>query len=141
MGDVGSVLLGFVFAGLVVTLARNYLEMVCFAAMLFPFYADELTTMVVRLRSGEKLTRSHRRHLYQLLVNEFGIVHWKISLTYAVAQLAIGAGVLIVYPYGVRAVLMFLAMCFIGFTLLTIPVRRIAGKQDTSVLHNRQSGT
>ena len=141
MGDVGSVLLGFVFAGLVVTLARNYLEMVCFAAMLFPFYADELTTMVVRLRSGENLTRSHRRHLYQLLVNELGIVHWKISATYAVAQLAIGAGVLIVYPYGVRAVLMFLAMCFIGFTLLTIPVRRIAGKQDASVLHNRQSGT
>ncbi len=92
MGDVGSILLGFVFAGLVVTLARNYLEMVCFAALLFPFYADELTTMVVRLRERENLTRSHRRHLYQLLVNEFGIVHWKISAAYAVAQLAIGAG-------------------------------------------------
>ena len=98
MGDVGSILLGFVFAGLVVTLARNYLEMVCFAALLFPFYADELTTMVVRLRDRENLTRSHRRHLYQLLVNEFGIAHWKISAAYAVAQLAIGAGALIAYP-------------------------------------------
>ena len=42
-------------------------------------------------------------------------------LTYAVAQLAIGAGVLIAYPYGVRTVLMFLTICFAGFTLLTIP--------------------
>ena len=101
MGDVGSILLGFVFAGLVVTLSRNYLEMVCFAALLFPFYADELTTMAVRLRDRENLTQSHRRHLYQLLVNEFGIAHWKISAAYGVAQLAVGAGVLIAYPYGV----------------------------------------
>ena len=66
MGDVGSILLGFVFAGLVVTLSRNYLEMVCFTALLFPFYADELTTMAVRLRNHENLTQSHRRHLYQI---------------------------------------------------------------------------
>jgi Fuc2NAc and GlcNAc transferase len=123
MGDVGSILLGFVFASLVVTLARNYLEMVCFAALLFPFYADELTTMVVRLREGENLTHPHRRHLYQLLVNEFGLVHWKTSAAYAVAQLAIGTGALLVYPYGARTVLMFLTICFAGFVLLTARVR------------------
>ncbi len=128
MGDVGSILLGFVFAGLVVTLSRNYLEMVCFAALLFPFYADELTTMVVRLQDRENLTRSHRRHLYQLLVNEFGIVHWKISAAYGAAQLAVGAGVLIAYPYGVRTVLIFLTVCFIGFMLLTGHIRKIANK-------------
>lgn len=126
MGDVGSILLGFVFAALVVTLSRNYLEMVCFAALLFPFYADELTTMAVRLQNHEDLTQPHRRHLYQLLVNEFGIAHWKISSVYVAAQLAIGAGVLIAYPYGVRTVLIFLTVCFVGFTLLTAHVRKIA---------------
>ena len=134
MGDVGSILLGFVFAGLVVTLARNYLEMACLAAFLFPFYADELTTMVVRLRERENLTRSHRRHLYQLLVNELGIVHWKISAAYAVAQLTIGAGALIVYPYGVRAVLTFLAICFAGFALLTAKVRKRANKRGAPLV-------
>jgi Fuc2NAc and GlcNAc transferase len=129
MGDVGSILLGFVFACLVVTLSRNYLEMVCFAALLFPFYADELTTMTVRLRNREDLTRSHRRHLYQLLVNEFGIAHWKISSAYAAAQLAIGAGVLMVYSAGLRVVLIFLTVCFIGFTLLTVHIRKIASKR------------
>ena len=61
MGDVGSILLGFVFASLVVTLSRDYLEMICFSALIFPFYADELTTMAVRLQNHEDLTRSHRR--------------------------------------------------------------------------------
>jgi Fuc2NAc and GlcNAc transferase len=134
MGDGGSVLLGFVFAGLVVALARNCLEMVCFTALLFPFYVDELTTMVVRLRDCENLIRSHRRHLYQLLVNEFGIVHWKISTAYAAAQLAIGAGALITYPYGVRAVLTFLTICFAGFALLTTQVRKRASKRIAPTL-------
>ena len=136
MGDVGSILLGFVFAGLVVTLSRNYLEMVCFAALLFPFYADELTTMVVRIQDRENLTRSHRRHLYQLLVNEFGIAHWKISSAYVAAQLAVGAGALIAYPCGVRTVLIFLTVCFIGFTLLTVHVRSIATNPHARVGHN-----
>lgn len=141
MGDVGSILLGFVFAGLVVTLSRNYLEMVCFAALLFPFYADALTTLVVRIQDRENLTRSHRRHLYQLLVNEFGIAHVKISAAYGAAQLAVGAGVLIAYPWGVRTVLIFLTMCFIGFTLLTVHVRKIANKQETSTSTARKTRT
>lgn len=133
MGDVGSILLGFVFAGLVVTLSRNYLEMVCFTALLFPFYADELTTMAVRLRDHENLTQSHRRHLYQLLVNELGIVHWKITAAYGIAQLAVGAGILIAYPYGVKTVLIILAACLIGFILLTGHIRKIANEHDRGI--------
>ena len=63
VGDVGSILLGFVFASLVIVLSRNYREMICLAAILFPFYADELTTMFVRIKAGENLTRPHRSHL------------------------------------------------------------------------------
>jgi UDP-N-acetylmuramyl pentapeptide phosphotransferase/UDP-N-acetylglucosamine-1-phosphate transferase len=128
MGDVGSILLGFVFAGLVVTLSRNYLEMVCFTALLFPFYADELTTMAVRLRNHENLTQSHRRHLYQILVNELGIVHWKIAAAYGAAQAVVGAGILIAYPCGVKTILMIIAVCFVGFILLTTRIRQIANK-------------
>jgi Fuc2NAc and GlcNAc transferase len=129
MGDVGSIFLGFAFAGLVVALSRNYLEMVCFSALLFPFYADELTTMTIRIQDQENLTQPHRRHLYQLLVNEFGIVHWKISAVYGIVQLAVGTGVLIAYSYGVMIVLIFLTGCFCGFTLLTDYIRKIANKK------------
>jgi Fuc2NAc and GlcNAc transferase len=102
--------------------------MICFTALLFPFYADELTTMVVRLRDKENLTQSHRRHLYQLLVNELGIVHWKISAAYGVVQLVVGTGILIAYPYGVKTVLMILTVCFFGFILLTGYIRKISNK-------------
>ena len=125
MGDVGSILLGFVFAGLVVMLSRNYHEMICFTALLFPFYADELTTMVVRLQDNENLSQSHRRHLYQLLVNELGIIHWKISAAYGAVQLAVGVAILLAYPCGVATVLIILTACFIGFMLLTGHVRKI----------------
>ena len=124
MGDVGSILLGFVFAALVLTLARNYQEMLCFAALLFPFYADELTTMAVRLQDRENLARSHRRHLYQLLANEYGLAHWKVTLMFAAGQVAVGAGVLIANIYGPRPVVLFLAACFLAFALLSLAVRR-----------------
>lgn len=134
IGDVGSILLGFVFACMVVILSRNYLEMVCFSALLFPFYADELTTMVVRLRNHENLTQPHRRHMYQLLVNELGVVHWKISVAYGVAQLSVGAGILIAYPYGMKIVVIILTICFVGFILLTNHIRKIANKRINRVI-------
>ena len=57
---------------------------------------DELTTSYARLRDGENLLRPHRRHLYQLLANEMGIDHWKVSVGYGVLQLLVGIGVLVV---------------------------------------------
>jgi Fuc2NAc and GlcNAc transferase len=124
MGDVGSILLGFVFAALAVTLARNYQEMVCFAALLFPFYADELTTMAVRLQDHENLLQSHRRHLYQLLANEAGIAHWQVTLMYGAAQLVVGAGVFVLNTHGARPVMIFLMACFIAFAILSLQVRK-----------------
>ena len=87
MGDVGSILLGFVFSGMVVYLSNNVLDFICLSSFLFLFYADEFTTMIVRLKDGENLTKAHRRHLYQLLANEGKIPHWKISVAYGLLQL------------------------------------------------------
>ena len=50
MGDVGSVLLGFVYAGLVVGLSHSLNDFVVLCAFLFPFYTDELTTLYVRIK-------------------------------------------------------------------------------------------
>lgn len=123
MGDVGSILLGFVFAGMVVSLSKSFLDFVCLAAFLFPFYMDELTTMIIRLKDGENLTRPHRRHLYQLLANEMGIAHWKVSAGYGVGQLTVGLIVLVLKPLGLVAVLFFLTACFAGFVLLNFRIR------------------
>lgn len=123
LGDVGSVLLGFVFAALVFVLSERLLDFVCFASLLFPFYMDELTTMAVRLKDGEKFTKAHRRHLYQLFANEKGIAHWKISLSYGLLQLIVGGNVLLLKNYGILPVLLFLGLCSLGFILVDIRVR------------------
>ena len=92
MGDVGSILLGFVYAGLVVGLSHSLTDFVVLCGFLFPFYADELTTEFVRLRDGENLLKPHRRHVYQLLANEMGIDHWKVSVGYGFCRRLLGLG-------------------------------------------------
>jgi Fuc2NAc and GlcNAc transferase len=112
MGDIGSILLGSVFAGLIWLAAERVLDFVCMASFLFPFYVDELTTVLVRLKDGETLTKPHRRHYYQLLANEKGIAHWKVSAGYGVFQLVVGISVLMVRGYGLSAVILLLAGWF-----------------------------
>jgi len=115
MGDVGSVLLGFVYAALVVGLSHSLHNFMVLCAFLFPFYADELTTEYVRLRDGENLLNPHRRHIYQLLANEMGVAHWKVSLGYGVLQTLVGIGALVVQGYGPLLLIGFLGACFAGF--------------------------
>lgn len=132
MGDVGSILLGFVFAGMVIRLSKDIFDLICLAAFLFPFYADELTTMVVRLMDGENLTRPHRKHLYQLLANERGISQWKISMGYGLVQLIVGMSILIVRPFGGIMVILLLAGYFCGFVVLSFRFRKREQNRVTS---------
>jgi UDP-N-acetylmuramyl pentapeptide phosphotransferase/UDP-N-acetylglucosamine-1-phosphate transferase len=123
MGDGGSILLGFVFAAMVALLSKSFLEFVCLASLLSTFYADEWVTMAVRVRDGENLLRPHRRHLYQLLANELGIEHWKISAGYGILQCVVGACVLSARPYGHPAVWTILVIFFSMFVLVNYVVR------------------
>ncbi|HUU39388.1 MAG TPA: hypothetical protein VMW42_00460, partial [Desulfatiglandales bacterium] len=93
-------------------------------AFLFPFYADELTTMSVRLKDGENLTRPHRRHLYQLLANEKGVSQWKVSLGYGLQQLVVGATVLLLKPFGSIMILSILTAYFAGFAMFSFSIRK-----------------
>ena len=121
MGDVGSVLLGFVYAGLVVGLSHSLNDFVVLCAFLFPFYADELTT--IRIRDKENLFHPHRRHLYQLLANEIGISHWKISVGYGFFQLIIGISVWLMKPFGILPVLILLGVFFSVFVYANYVIR------------------
>lgn len=131
MGDVGSVLLGFVFACLVVLLSQDVLDFICLASFLFPFYADELNTMAFRIRNGENLLKAHRKHIYQLLANEKRISHWKVSLGYGLFQGAVGLSVLWVRPLGLMPVIVLLAVWLSGFFVLGFLVRRSAASPSS----------
>ena len=130
MGDVGSVMLGFVYAGLVVGLSYSLNDFMVLCAFLFPFYADELTTLYVRIKGErhsrlmDRLMKPHRRHLYQLLANEMGVAHWKVSAGYGALQLMVGIGALALRGYGNLAVVIFLGCCFAAFGIVSFVVRR-----------------
>jgi Fuc2NAc and GlcNAc transferase len=126
MGDIGSVLLGFVFGGCVIIFSKTFFDFFCLAAFLFPFYSDEMITMVVRLKKRESLARPHRRHIYQILVNELGVDHWKISIAYGTLQLFIGLTVIKIKSFGVLSVLMFLAFMFVVCVVFSFYLRRLA---------------
>lgn len=124
MGDVGSIMLGFVFAGMAVWLSDNLLDFICIAAFLFPFYADEFTTLFVRIKEGDQLTAPHRKHLYQILANQKGIAHWKISVAYGVLQLSVGISVLLMKSFGIIMVLSILMIYFGVYVLFSNSLRR-----------------
>jgi Fuc2NAc and GlcNAc transferase len=124
MGDVGSVLLGFGFAGVVIALSQDLLDFICLSSFLFPFYADELNTMMVRIRNGENLLHAHRKHIYQLLANEKKIPHWQVSVGYGLLQGVVGLSVLWVKPLGLTPVIVLLAVWFTGFFIFGSFVRR-----------------
>ena len=126
MGDVGSILLGFLFATLCVLLARTATDFLVLCGFLSTFYADALTTLYIRMRDGERLSQAHRRHMYQLMANQMGIPHWKVSLGYGVLQGAVGVLLLLLRQHGLAAVIpteIFLCLCWWSVSLR---FRRIA---------------
>ena len=133
MGDVGSVLLGFVYGGFVVGLSHGLNDFVVLCSFLFPFYADELITEHVRLRDGENLLEPHRRHVYQLLANEMGIAHWKVSVWYGVLQTVVGVGGLMIRGYGIWVLMGYLGVWFVGFCCFGAWVRRSADSKDKMI--------
>jgi len=89
MGDVGSVLLGFLFASWVLWFSQSLREFVVLTSFLFPFYVDELSTLIVRIKDRDSLTKAHRRHIYQILVNQAGLSHAMVTVFYGFMQIVV----------------------------------------------------
>jgi len=124
MGDVGSILIGFVFSGMVVYLSNDVLDFICLSSFLSLFYADELTTIITRLKSGENLITAHRHHIYQLLANECKIPHWKISVGYGFFQLVIGLSIIWAKNMGFIMMISVLTFFICSFMIFSIILRK-----------------
>jgi len=126
VGDVGSILLGFLYGGTVVILSKTPLDFAVLSGCAGLLYADVLTTLFIRWRRGENLFLAHRRHLYQVLTNEGGITHWKVSLIYGMVQVMLGGLLFVLKPYGFFPVLLLLGAFFAAFVLVSSRVRKKA---------------
>jgi Fuc2NAc and GlcNAc transferase len=127
MGDIGSVLLGFLFGSMVYFCTKDFASFVCLISFSFLFYADTLVTIFIRFKDGECLSQAHRRHLYQLLSNELNFPHWQVSSGYGVVQLIIGVLMLAFYHLGVFWQCLFLLFAASSFIILSYKVRLIVG--------------
>jgi Fuc2NAc and GlcNAc transferase len=123
MGDVGSILLGFLFALLTVLNSHSLSDFLIRCGFLSTFYADALVTLYVRRRDGEKLSQAHRRHFYQLLANQMKIPHWKVSVGYGICQLLVGILLIMVNSYGLIPLIILIAALGSFFFVFSIRLR------------------
>lgn len=124
MGDTGSLFLGFMFGGIVCTFSRSLSDFTVFVSFLFPFYADAISTLVVRLKDGENILEPHRRHLYQLLANELSMDHWKVALLYGGLQIFSGVSAIIASRAGTWAVVLLVLLLFMLFFIVSWKLRK-----------------
>ena len=98
-GDVGSICMGLISLFLLVRYTNTgsvpgmNVSRLCFIIV---FLADGLLTIAKRFLSGRNILEAHREHAYETMVNELHIPHLYVSGGYALLQLLINIGYLMV---------------------------------------------
>lgn len=87
-GDVGSVSMAFFLLYLLALLMLQTKE-VYYLLFISVYLIDFGFTILHRLWLGEKIWQPHRKHLYQLLVNEGGKKHLVVASYYGILQLVV----------------------------------------------------
>jgi UDP-N-acetylmuramyl pentapeptide phosphotransferase/UDP-N-acetylglucosamine-1-phosphate transferase len=131
MGDAGSVLIGFLFAALVWKSNTTLLGVISCAAFFFLIYADAATTFAIRFVEGDDIMVPHRRHLYQVLVNELGLPHWKVSTGYGLVQVMICVIVIVLQTVGMAAVIAGMTVMGLLFVATSVILHRKADQVPT----------
>ncbi|KAB7429128.1 UDP-GlcNAc--UDP-phosphate GlcNAc-1-phosphate transferase, partial [Bifidobacterium longum] len=98
-GDVGSVSIAFVVLFLIGSLILQTKDF-SWLVMLAVYGVDSVLTIVHRLLLHENIGLPHRKHLYQIMVNELRIPHVVVSLVYMIVQIVIIIGYLYCRGYG-----------------------------------------
>ena len=95
LGDVGSMAIAFWIIALLGLLMMKTGQFK-WALFLAVYGVETILTIMERLKLKENIFDAHRRHLYQLFVNDKKIPHIKVSSAYAVIQLAVNVIVILV---------------------------------------------
>ncbi|MDQ3397008.1 MAG: glycosyltransferase family 4 protein [Deinococcota bacterium] len=89
MGDVGSGLLGFIFAVVALyTEARAIMPLLVWAMLLAPFIVDATATLVYRIVKREQWVEAHQSHAYQRAVQQ-GYSHLQVTSAVLFADVAL----------------------------------------------------
>ena len=101
-GDVGSIGIAFI---ILFALGRLMLATkdITYIVFFLVYGVDGTLTIIHRILLHENLGQAHRKHAYQLMVNELGMSHVVVSLLYMSIQLAISLGFVYLCPDSVLA--------------------------------------
>ncbi len=93
-GDVGPVAISFILVFLLGKLILTTGNM-AYLMFLIIYGVDTFLTIIKRMMRHENIIEPHRQHLYQILTNESGISHVKVSTAYTLAQLLINLVIIV----------------------------------------------
>ena len=101
-GDVGSIGIAFIMLFAIGKLIFQTGDL-SYIILLLIYGIDGVLTIIHRIMLHENLGQAHRKHAYQIMANELGIGHVKISLLYMVMQLAVSLGLIYLCPDNILA--------------------------------------
>ena len=101
-GDVGSVGIAFILLFTIGSLIMKT-EDITWLVFLIVYGVDGCCTIVHRIMLHEHLGEAHRKHAYQIMVNELGMSHVIVSLTYMTIQIVISLVMVYLIPNTVVA--------------------------------------
>lgn len=93
-GDVGSIALGLIslfMLGKLILATGNYV----WVGLIAIFGIDSSLTIIHRIILRENITLPHRKHLFQIAVNELRLPQISVSVLYAAVQLFISVGLIL----------------------------------------------
>lgn len=96
-GDVGSIGIAFIMLFLLGNVIIKTGD-ITWLIFLLVYGVDGCLTIVHRIMLRENLGEAHRKHAYQIMANELGIGHVKVSLLYMGIQLVISLGFIYLCP-------------------------------------------
>lgn len=139
-GDVGSISIAFIIVFLItklILLTGNYLYLM----FLTMYGVDTIYTIIYRIINKENIFEPHRKHLYQLLANEYKIPHTKVSFIYSFIQIIISLTIIIAsFKYKNLTYSLLISLILIFTTTLIFHLIRvhIMHKKD-SIVHDIRS--
>ena len=118
-GDVGSVGIAFIllfFIGRLVIRSGD----ITWLLFMIVYGVDGCCTILHRIMLHENLGEAHRKHAYQIMANELGMGHMKVSLIYMSIQLFISLVMVYLVPNTVVAHWFYLVIAILVLTVVYV---------------------
>lgn len=122
-GDVGAVSIAFWIVTLLLLLIIKTDNFI-WIGFLMVYGVDAVLTIVHRIYLKENIMVAHRRHFYQILVNEIGLPHRVVSVIYAIVQMVCSALIIVLYPVMGWWIFIVLLSVLMGVYLLKFKVSK-----------------